>query len=532
MAGLDPQSHNLILNTIKALGRDLITPEKSLQWDADEVFPRDVLRTLLGPEIGLHLIFLPEEVGGLGGGARDVYRVSEEMARLDLGLATSLLAIALGSDPLRVGGTAAQQQRWLGRVADEGLIVAYGVTEPEAGSNVAALKTRATPVKQGDRVTAYRLDGIKQFISNGGVADLFTILALAPGGPSFFVVEANTPGLMAGRNEEKHGIRSSNTTQLILDSVEVPADQLIGLQEGRGLNQANEVFGYTRLMVAAFGLGAGVEALARAVAYSKERRQFDKHLCQFKGFTHKLLLPHAVKLEAARAYIEEVAARLDSGEQGLQTEGAIAKLFSSEAGNAAAEAAVQALGGYGYTRDYMVEKIKRDVRITTIYEGTSEIQQSIIFLFRFRQVLRSKGTFYSAQGDQVQALGEEVAGGLVARAARTLDKALLALHRLKISKSQYVHFCLADRITEVEHALAFCGRAAGRGPQHKAACRVFAADMATVLSASLTRLLSASAVEDTVVADLKRDLCLDQLLSARQGSFQDMDLVVKWMLDR
>ncbi|HEY3356053.1 MAG TPA: acyl-CoA dehydrogenase family protein, partial [Polyangia bacterium] len=260
-AGLDEGSLKLLLGTLKDLGNDLITPQKSLEWDEKDILPEAVIRKLLSPEVGLHLVFLPEDSDGMGGGARDIYRVSEAMAMLDLGVATAFLAIALGSDPLRVGATPEQRRRWLGRVANEGLIVAYGVTEPEAGSNVAALKTVAVPERDGDRVVAYRLTGTKQFISNGAVADLYTILAQAPGGPTFFVVERGTPGLAPGRMEVKHGIRSSNTSQVILDEVRVPADQLIGGVEGKGLEHANEVFGFTRVMVAAFGLGGGEAGL-------------------------------------------------------------------------------------------------------------------------------------------------------------------------------------------------------------------------------------------------------------------------------
>jgi alkylation response protein AidB-like acyl-CoA dehydrogenase len=480
-AGLDNESLELILQTLKDLGRDLLTPELCLEWDAKDQLPEDLIRKMLSPDVGLHLVFLPEECGGLGGGARDIYRVSEEMAKLDLGIATAFLAIALGSDPLRVGANEEQRQRWLGRVAEEGLIVAYAVTEPEAGSNVAALKTVAEPVMDGGRVVAFR---------------------------------------------------SSNTSQVILEDLELPADQLIGLEEGKGLAQANEVFGFTRLMVAAFGLGGGEAAMERAIAYSKERKQFGKPLCALKGFTHKLLLPHIVRLEAARSYIEEVARRLDSGEPGLQTEGSIAKLYASEAGNAAAEAAIQALGGYGYTREYLVEKIKRDVRITTIYEGTSEIQQSIIYLFRFRQVVRSKGTFYSEQAAQVAELGDEVAGGLVAATARALDHALYSFHKAKISRGQNIQFRLADRITELEHAMAFCRRAANTDdPGLRAACRVFAAEAAGRLALGAVRILTGSGADPGAIDELRRAIDFDGLITTRAGSYEDQARVVEWLLE-
>jgi alkylation response protein AidB-like acyl-CoA dehydrogenase len=365
---------------------------------------------MLGPDVGLHLAFLPVEYGGMGGGAYDIYRLSCEFAKIDLGLATSMLAVALGTDPIRVGCTEAQRQRWLPRIANEGLLVAYAVTEPEAGSNVQNIKTEARPITDADgHVTHYQLTGVKQFISNGSIADLYTVLAKAPGGPTFFIVERATPGLKAGKHEVKHGIRLSDTAQVLLQDVLVPADQLVGEREGEGLKQANEVFGYTRLMVAGFGLGAGFAALDKAIAYSKQRRQMGTLLCEKQGFTHKLLVPNSVRLAAAQAYIEQVADLIDSGSENRQVEGAVAKLFATEAGNVAADDAVQALGGYGYCVDFEVEKIRRDARILRIYEGTSEILQNIIGIFRMRESVRSKGRFYGDMAAEVEPFAD--AGG-------------------------------------------------------------------------------------------------------------------------
>jgi alkylation response protein AidB-like acyl-CoA dehydrogenase len=219
------------------------------------------------------------------------------------------------------------------------------------------------------KVKGYKLNGQKQFITNGGVADIYTILADAPDGPSFFIVEAGTEGLIRGKHEDKHGIRASDTCSLSMEDLFIPVENLVGGVEGQGLKEANKVFGYTRLMVATFGLGGGMASLERAIKYSKERVQFGTTLAEKQGYTHKLLVPNAVHLEAARAYIEEVASRLDSEEKDLQVEGSIAKYFATEAGDAAANDGIQALGGYGYIREYEVEKIKRDTKISTIFEG-------------------------------------------------------------------------------------------------------------------------------------------------------------------
>jgi alkylation response protein AidB-like acyl-CoA dehydrogenase len=463
-AGLDDETLAAVIDTLHAVAERRLDKDRRLELDEKDEFPHELIAEMLGPEVGLHLVYLPFEAGGLDGGARDVFRVSEEMARIDLGVATAFLAIALGIDPIVVGGTDEQRKHWLTRIAEEGLIVAYGVTEPAAGSNVAALKTVADPITDdAGEITGYRLNGTKQFITNGGVAQIYSILAKTPGGPSFFVVERDTPGLSSGPHEEKLGIRASNTTQVILEDVEVPAANLLGGVEGEGLNQANAVFGYTRLMVAAFGLGCGEEALARAVQYSKEREQFGQLLCRRQGYTHKLLVPHAVRLEAARAYCEEVARRLDSGEGKLEVEGAVAKYFATEAGNAAADDAIQAHGGYGYTREYEVEKIRRDVRITTIYEGTSEIQQNIIGMFRWRSCVRSKGGFYRDMAPPLRDLGAagvEAGAPLAALAAEALAETVMVAHSTKLLKQQWCMFELARLMAEVETAVVLTRKAA------------------------------------------------------------------------
>ena len=249
--------------------------------------------------------------------------------------------------------------------------MAYGATEPEAGSDLgrAARPPRSRSTRTGGR----RLPAERAASSgsrNGGVADVYTDPGHGARRADAGSSSSRAPtGFTHGKPEDKHGIRLSNTAPLFLEDVDVDADRLVGGVEGQGLVQAQQVFGYTRLMVAAFGLGAGWAALDRAIPYSTERIQAGGPLSEKQGYTHKLIVPHAVRLEAARAYIEETADRLDAGEGTLNTEGAIAKYLATEAGNAAADAAIQAHGGYGYTHEYMVEKIKRDVRITTHLRG-------------------------------------------------------------------------------------------------------------------------------------------------------------------
>src|SRR5512147_2681544 len=461
MPRLERDSLEMVMSTLRDYAERELKPERLLELDRINEFPEQVSKDLYN-ELGLHLLFLPEDCGGMGGGAYDIYRVSEILAGVDLGIATSVLATFLGTDPIVVGGTPEQKKKWMGRIAEEGLLVAYGATEPQAGSDLTSLKTTAVPVEI-DGKPFYKLNGAKQWISNGGVASLWTILAQAPKGGSWFVVEKGTPGLTPGKHEDKHGIRASNTTPLYLEDCIVPAENLVGLVEGQGFSQAQAVFGYTRLMVAAFGLGAGWEALRRAVRYAQERIQGGGPLSQKQGYTHKLLVPNACRLEAARHYIEWAAERLDGGEEGLATEGAVAKYLATEAGNKAAEDAIQALGGYGYTREYMVEKIKRDVRITTIYEGTSEIMEWTIARDRWQLHLKSRGQYYvewAKRAEARHAQSPDVGAGWAATALHSLA-ALLERARLdRLTRNQHVLFRLGELIAYAETAALFAERAA------------------------------------------------------------------------
>ena len=321
---------------------------------------------MCGPGLGIQLLFIPEEFEGMGGGAFDVYRVCEELARVDLGVATGVLATFLGSDPIIFGGTYEQKKLWMTRIGQEGLLMAYGATEPEAGSDLAALRTVADPVMQDGKVTGYKITGNKQWISNGGYADLYSVLAKAPGGPSWFIVEKDAPGLSHGKPEDKHGIRASNTATVSLEGVYVDADRLLG---GVGRTGTDPGAAGVRLHAPD---GCRVRAWARAgrlsIARSRTRwgasraeRRFPKS--RDTPTSSSFRMPYCWK--PSRSYIEETAERIDSEEGNLNTEGAIAKYLATEAGNLAADASIQALGGYGYTREYMVEKIKRDARITT-----------------------------------------------------------------------------------------------------------------------------------------------------------------------
>ena len=539
-AGLDNDSLALALESIRDFARDHLPDEVLRGFDERDEFPLEIVHAMCGDGLGIQLLFIEDAYGGMGGGAFDVYRVCEQMANVDLGVATGVLATFLGSDPVVFGGTPEQKRRWLGRIAEKGALMAYGATEPEAGSDLGALRTTATRVEQDGRVTGYRINGRKQWISNGGVADLYSILANAPGGPSWFVVEAGVPGFEHGKPEDKHGIRASNTAALMLDDVLVGADALVGGVEGQGLLQAQQVFGFTRLMVAAFGLGAGWAALDRAIAYSKERIQGGAPLAEKQGYTHKLIVPNAIRLEAARACVEETATRIDDGEGSLNTEGAIAKYLATEAGNLAADAAIQALGGYGYVHEYMVEKIKRDVRITTIYEGTSEIMEMTIARDRWQLHIKTRGEHYHDAARTLEALHAQhpdVGADVAALAAHSLAALLERCREAHLTRSQHVLLRLGELIAAVEGAGALARRAAAAeagGLSAKASARfdagalatmsrIHARDVALHVAEQGLRWVAGSDGAGAAVSALEEQLRLTDAQRAQCGLLDDMD---------
>jgi alkylation response protein AidB-like acyl-CoA dehydrogenase len=544
LAGLDPESRQMVLDTLKLVRKRLLPKEKVLELDKKEEFPEDIIREMLGPDIGLQLLFIPEQYGGMSGGARDSCALTREMAKICLGVATAFFAIQLGADPIMFAGTEEQKQKWLGKITEGDSLVAYAVTEAEAGSNLAALKTKAEPVKDDNgSIAGYVINGTKQFISNGGYADFLTVLARAPEGPTFFIVEKGMEGFHQGKAEEKHGIRASNTAPLTFTDVFVPAENLLGGVPGNGLKQANMVFGHTRLVVAALGIGAGEAALGIMIGYAKERIQFGTPLSEKQGYTHKLVVPNAVRLEAAVAYMEEQARRLDAGEKDLQVEGSIAKYFGSEAGNRAAEDAIQGLGGYGYIAEYEVEKIKRDVKITCIYEGTSEIQQNIIGMFRWRASVKSKGKYYGDMAAEMEAMASslpQTAAGTYAQAAKALNEIILFAHSHKLTKHQFIMFCLADMMTHVEVGVSMAKKA-GRLVREDSPeatkmvimSRIFAGEVAELVARNAMKIAKGLGVfDDQTVSELAKKIGYERLTAHYGNLIQDMDAVADILFER
>jgi alkylation response protein AidB-like acyl-CoA dehydrogenase len=542
----------LSIKSLREFARKRLPDQELIALDERDECPVEIVRDMCNPDkLGIHLLFVPEEYGGLGGGAFDFYLVCEEMARIDLGVATSVFATFLGSDPITFGATPEQKKLWLSRIANEGILFAYGATEPDAGSDLGALQTTADRVEESGTITGYRINGAKQWISNGGIADAYTILANTPAGPSWFVVERGAAGFAQGKPEDKHGIRLSNTAALSLADVFVPAAQLIGGVEGQGLLQAQAVFGYTRLMVAAFGLGCGWAALDRAIPYSAKRIQGGGPLSEKQGYTHKLIVPNVARLEAGRAYVEETAQRIDAGEGSLNTEGAIAKYMSTEAGNAAAEASIQALGGYGYTHEYLVEKISRDVRITCIYEGTSEIMEMTIARDRWQLHLKTRGQHYHERARVFEALHtrhRDVGADLAAMSLHGLAEIMERARLAKLTRHQHILLRLGEWIAYAESAGALARRAAllkerslpeKANPRFDAAAlaaisRIFARDAALRVAQEGPRWIAASipAGADADLASLEAELNWRAIQRAQAGLMEDMDFVADVLYGR
>ncbi|HEX6804249.1 MAG TPA: acyl-CoA dehydrogenase family protein [Terriglobales bacterium] len=549
---IDAKTLKLSLRSLREFAKKRLSDEILIDLDEKDECPLDVVHHLCSPDkVGIQLLFVPEEYGGMGGNTFDVYLVCEEMARIDLGVATSVLATFLGSDPISVGATREQKKIWLSRIAEEGILFAYGATEPDAGSDLGALRTVAERVLEDGKIVGYKISGNKQWISNGGIADAYTILANTSGGPSWFILDKQMKGFTHDEPEDKHGIRLSNTAALALDNVFVPLERLVGGVEGQGLLQAQAVFGYTRLMVAAFGLGAGWSALDRAIPYSSKRIQAGAPLSEKQGYTHKLIVPGAVRLEAARAYIEETAERIDAGKEGsLNTEGAIAKYMATEAGNAAAEASIQALGGYGYTHEYMVEKIKRDVRITTIYEGTSEIMEMTISRNRWQMHLKTRGQHYHQQAKKLEELHTkhaDVGASPAALALHALAEVMERARVARLTRFQHILLRLGELIAYAESAGALARRAAlmkenklnekaNRRFDASTLCaisRVFAREAALKVAADGVRwIMGAGGVSDAELPAFEASLGVAAIHRAQAGLVADMDLVADALYGR
>ncbi|MFH1563247.1 MAG: acyl-CoA dehydrogenase family protein [Nitrospirota bacterium] len=346
------------------------------QLDEKEEFPHEIMKTLANAD--LFGVYLPEEYGGLGFGCFELCLAVEELSKACGGVTTTFAASALGTFPILLFGTEAQKQKYLPDLARGKKIAAFGLTEADAGSDAAGIQTTAT--SDGDY---YILNGTKQWITNGGEAETYVIIAMTDKtrgtrGASAIIVEKGTPGFSFGKKEKKMGIRCSATTELIFQDCKVPKENLLA-KEGFGFIVTMKTLDRARPGVAAQSVGIAQGSLDLAVKYAKERIQFGKPISSFQGIQF-MLADMATQIEAARALTYATARMIDAGNKDISKESAMSKLFASDVAMKVTTDVVQIFGGYGYMREYPVEKMMRDAKITQIYEGTNQIQRHVIAL--------------------------------------------------------------------------------------------------------------------------------------------------------
>ena len=373
-----PEEHDMLRESVRALAEAKIAPFATAV-DEEARFPQEALEALVAND--LHAVHVPEAYGGAGADALATVIVIEEVARV-CGSSSLIPAVnKLGSLPVILSGSEELKKKFLGPLAKGDAMFSYCLSEPDAGSDAAGMKTKA--VRDGDH---YILNGVKRWITNAGVSDYYTVMAVTDPekrskGISAFVVDKSDEGVSFGAPEKKLGIKGSPTREVYLDNVRIPADRLIGA-EGTGFATAMKTLDHTRITIAAQALGIAQGALDYAKGYVTERKQFGKPIGDFQGVQF-MLADMAMKLEAARQLTYAAAAKSERVSAGGKDEdltffGAAAKCYASDAAMEITTDAVQLLGGYGYTRDYPVERMMRDAKITQIYEGTNQVQRIVM----------------------------------------------------------------------------------------------------------------------------------------------------------
>ncbi|MCX6600953.1 MAG: acyl-CoA dehydrogenase family protein [bacterium] len=344
------------------------------KYDREGTFPWDLVKVFA--EAGLFSSVVPEEYGGMGLGVLELALITEELSKACGGIALSVAASALGMFPIIISGTDEQRKKYLPDLAAGKKLAAFCLTEPSAGSDAGSMKTRA--VKKGDE---YLLNGTKVFITNGGVAEVFTVIAVSDPergtrGTSAFIVEKSFPGFKVGKEEDKMGIRASSTSEIIFEDCRVPEKNRLG-REGEGFMVAMKTLDKSRPGVAAQALGIAQGAFDLALDYAKTRVQFGHPIISLQAIQF-MLADMATQIEAARALLYQAARNVDADCKGMGQVSAMSKLLASDVAMKVTTDAVQIFGGYGYMRDYPVEKYMRDAKITQIYEGTNQIQRLVI----------------------------------------------------------------------------------------------------------------------------------------------------------
>lgn len=369
------EEQNMIVDICRQIVDEKIVPVRA-EMDEKAIFPGEILKEIAKSD--LFRLFIPEEFGGMGTGIFEICLATEELSRGDLSVATSYSASGLGIIPILISGSMEQKKKYLPQLASGEKLAAFGLTESEAGSDVGNIRT--TALKKGG---FYLLNGTKQWITNGGEADIYVIFTMTNPekgirGMSAVIVEKGTPGFEFGKKEDKLGIRASVTRELIFTDCKVPEENILG-KEGMGFIIAMKTFDQSRPVVGAQAVGVAQAALEEALSYSKVRKQFGTHISSFQAIQH-MLADMAINIEAARALVYHTARVIDSGEKNISRLSSMSKIFASDMAIKVTSDAVQIFGGYGFMKEYPLEKMMRDAKITQIYEGTNQILRNIIAL--------------------------------------------------------------------------------------------------------------------------------------------------------
>lgn len=380
------EEQKMICELARRIAEEKIKPVRE-HYDETEEFPWPIVEELAKAD--LCGVYIPEEYGGTGGGVLDLCLAVEELCKIDGGIALVLAATALATFPIMLFGNDEQKKKYLPDVAAGKKLAAFALTEPGAGSDATAIQTTAK--KEGN---SYILNGTKCFITNGGEAQIYVVIAMTDKtkgsrGASAFIVEKDTPGFSFGKKEKKMGIRGSATRELIFNECKIPQENLLG-REGQGFIIALKTFDVSRPGVAAQALGIAAGALEDAINYSRERVQFGQSISSFQAIQH-LLADMATEVEASRALIYATARMIDKDPKTRATkEAAMCKLLASDVAMKVTTDAVQVYGGYGYMREYPMEKRMRDAKITQIYEGTNQVMRNEIALALIKEAARAK----------------------------------------------------------------------------------------------------------------------------------------------
>ncbi len=379
----DPEILEALLDSVRRFVRERLVPAENEVAETDEI-PETIVQEMR--ELGLFGMTIPEKFGGLELTMEEECRVLLELCQTAPAFRSVIgTTVGIGSQGILMDGTPEQQAEWLPKLATGEVIASFALTEPEAGSDAASLRT--TAILQGDH---YVVNGTKRFITNAPHAGMFTLMARTnpqdkgAGGVSSFIVDAKSPGISFGKYDKKMGQRGAHTCDVIFDNVKVPAANLIGLKEGQGFKTAMKVLEKGRIHIAAVAVGVAKRILRDALAYALERKQFGQPICEFQ-LVQAMLADSQAELYAAECMTIDAARRRDDG-QNVSTEASCAKMFATEMCGRVADRAVQIFGGAGYMSEYAIERFYRDVRLFRIYEGTTQIQQTVIAKNMLREI--------------------------------------------------------------------------------------------------------------------------------------------------